>query len=229
MVGRAAKYSVFRCALGVYLLFHLVCLVPLASKVPSDARMLGESSENTLNAFFPNILCFWDLPAVAVALLLAGAGVSLLFALGVRDRLVGLILLYLGGVLFTTNPPISNSSMPFIGWILLAHAFVPRRCSKSGSGWAAYGVWSQSQPAYCLCTGSTPATTESRKSATGSSGNRSMHVRPCLRTSAPVSIAPDTSRRARVRYGVLLEPNEPDLRIARGRGRSDRTIRSAQS
>ena len=126
------QYSVFRFALGVYLLFHFACLVPLTSKMSSSAGVLGEASESPLHFFFPNRLFFWDSPAVVVALLLAGAGLSMLFALGVRDRLAGLILLVLGFCLFATNPPISNSSMPFIGWILLAHAFVPRR---------PYGSW----------------------------------------------------------------------------------------
>jgi predicted DCC family thiol-disulfide oxidoreductase YuxK len=114
------------------MLIHLACLVPLASEMSSGAIVFGEASESTLHSFFPNTLFFWDSPAVVVALLLASAGLSVLFALGVRDRLVGLILLFLGICLFTTNPPISNSSMPFIGWILLAHAFVPRR---------PYGSW----------------------------------------------------------------------------------------
>jgi predicted DCC family thiol-disulfide oxidoreductase YuxK len=126
------QYSVFRFALGFYLLVHLACLVPLAFEMSSDASVLGEASESALHPFFPNLLLFWDSPTGVVALLLAGTGLSVLFALGIRDRLVALILLYLGICLFTTSPPISNSSMPLIGWILLAHAFIPSR---------PYGSW----------------------------------------------------------------------------------------
>jgi predicted DCC family thiol-disulfide oxidoreductase YuxK len=67
-----------------------------------------------------------------VALLLAGSGLSALFALGVRDRFAGLALLGLGTGLAAMSPPTSNASMPLIGLILLAHAFVPRR---------PYGSW----------------------------------------------------------------------------------------
>lgn len=126
------QYSVFRFTLGVYLLVHLACLVPLATEMPSDAGALGKASESILHPFFPNLLLLWDSPAGIVTLLLASVGLSALFALGVRDRVVALALLYLGICLFTTGPPISNSSMPFIAWILLAHAFVPRR---------PYGSW----------------------------------------------------------------------------------------
>jgi predicted DCC family thiol-disulfide oxidoreductase YuxK len=98
----------------------------------SDASVLGEASESALHPFFPNLLLFWDSPTGVVALLLAGTGLSGLFALGVRDRLGALILLYLGICLSATSSPISNSSMPLIGWILLAHAFIPSR---------PYGSW----------------------------------------------------------------------------------------
>ncbi len=126
------QYSVFRFALGAYLLVHLACLFPVASEMSSNAGALGKVSESALHPFFPNLLLFWDSPIGIVALLLAATGLSVPFALGVRDRFVALILLYLGLCLSTTSPPISNSSMPFIGWILLAHAFVPRR---------PYGSW----------------------------------------------------------------------------------------
>lgn len=126
------QYSVFRFALGVYLLVHLACLVPLAAEMPFDASALGKASEGALQRFFPNLLLFWDSPTGVVALLLAAAGLSVLFALGVRDRLAALVLLYLGICLFTAGIPISISSMPFIGWILLAHALVPRQ---------PYGSW----------------------------------------------------------------------------------------
>jgi predicted DCC family thiol-disulfide oxidoreductase YuxK len=126
------QYSVFRFALGVYMLIHLACLAALVSEMPSDAGALGKASESALHPFFPNLLLFWDSPTGSVALLFAAAGLSVLFALGVRDRLVALVLLYLGICLFTASTPISNSSMPFIGWILLAHVFVPRR---------PYGSW----------------------------------------------------------------------------------------
>jgi predicted DCC family thiol-disulfide oxidoreductase YuxK len=101
------QYSVFRFALGSYLLIQFACLVSSASEISTHTTWI-------------------------VALLLAGAGLSALFALGIRDRFAGLALLCLGIGLLATSPPISNPSMPFIALILFAHTFVPRR---------PYGSW----------------------------------------------------------------------------------------
>jgi predicted DCC family thiol-disulfide oxidoreductase YuxK len=65
-------------------------------------------------------------------MLLAGVGLSALFALGICDRFAGLALLALGAGLFAVNPQISNASTPFIAPILFAHTFVPPR---------PYGSW----------------------------------------------------------------------------------------
>lgn len=121
------QYSVFRCALGCYLLIHFLHLIPWGAEVFSNSGMLAKASASPLYPLFPNILFFLDSPAVVISLLLAGAGLSALFALGVRDRIAALMLWYLWACLFTRNPLISNPGLPFIGWILLAHAFVPTR------------------------------------------------------------------------------------------------------
>ena len=101
------QYSVFRFALGSYLLIHFACLVSAASEISTHSTGI-------------------------VALLLAGIGLSALFALGIRDRLAGLTLLCVSIGAFAVSPSISNPSMPFIASILLAHSFVPRR---------PYGSW----------------------------------------------------------------------------------------
>jgi predicted DCC family thiol-disulfide oxidoreductase YuxK len=126
------QYSVFRCVLGGYLLIHFLHLVPWGAEVFSNAGMLAEASASPLYPIFPNVLFVWDSPTVVISLLLAGAGLAAAFALGVRDRIAALMLWYLWACLFTRNPLISNPGLPFIGWILLAHAFVPTR---------PYGSW----------------------------------------------------------------------------------------
>jgi len=126
------QYSVFRFALGVYLLVQFACFVPVASAVIAGIGALCGYSDNVLHQYFPSILRFWDTPTVVIAMLLAGAGSSALFALGLRDRFASLIVLYLGTCLFAMNPLISNASTPFLGWILLAHVFLPSR---------PYGSW----------------------------------------------------------------------------------------
>jgi predicted DCC family thiol-disulfide oxidoreductase YuxK len=66
------------------------------------------------------------------ALLLLGAGLSVLFGLGLYDRAAAVLLWYVWACLFGRNPLILNPSMPFVGWMLLAHACLPP---------APYGSW----------------------------------------------------------------------------------------
>ncbi len=126
------QYSVFRCVMGSYLLIHFLHLIPWGAEVFSNAGMLADASASPLYPLFPNVLFLWDSPTAVVTLLAAGAGLAVAFALGVHDRTAALILWYLWACLFTRNPLISNPGLPFIGWILLAHAFVPTR---------PYGSW----------------------------------------------------------------------------------------
>ena len=126
------QYSVFRIVLGSYLLIHFLHLVPWGAEVFSNAGMLAQASASPLYPLFPNILFLWDSPTVAIGLLLAGAGLAAAFASGVRDRIAAVVLWYLWACLFTRNPLISNPGLPFIGWILLAHALIPIR---------PYGSW----------------------------------------------------------------------------------------
>ncbi len=126
------QYSLFRCALGSYLLIHFLRLVPWGAEVFSNAGMLADASASPLYPIFPDVLFVWDSPAVVSVVLLAGAGFAAAFALGVRDRIAALALWYLWACLFNRNPLISNPGLPFVGWILIAHAFVPAR---------PYGSW----------------------------------------------------------------------------------------
>jgi len=126
------QYSAARFTLGIYLLVHFGCLVASAFEMPFDGDVLGNASESALYPYFPNLLLFLGSSTGSIALLLVATGLSALFALGVRDRLVGLALLYLVACFSEAGSPISNAGMPFIAWILLAHTFIPRR---------PYGSW----------------------------------------------------------------------------------------
>ena len=121
------QYSVFRCVLGGNLLIHFLHLTPWGAEVFSNAGMLADASASPLYPLFPNVLFLWDSPAVVITLLVAGAGLAAAFALGVRDRIATLVLWYLWACLFTRNPLISNPGLPFIGWLLIAHALIPSR------------------------------------------------------------------------------------------------------
>src|SRR5262249_33464003 len=66
----------------------------------------------------------------------AAAALSVLFAVGRYDRPAAVVLWYVWACLFGRNPLIANPGLPFVGWLLLAHACLP--AAPYGS-WAARG------------------------------------------------------------------------------------------
>ncbi len=64
-------------------------------------------------------------------------------ATGWWDRAAALLVWYVWACLFSRNPLISNPSLPFVGWLLLAHTLLPParpmargpRGGDPGGGW----------------------------------------------------------------------------------------------
>jgi predicted DCC family thiol-disulfide oxidoreductase YuxK len=125
------QYSVFRVLFGAYLFVHFAHLVPWGREMFSSEGVLPGSASPLLH-LFPNLLALSDSPWVVRALLLAGVGLAVVFALGFHDRVASVLLWYVWACLFGRNPLISNPGLPYVGWMLLAHACVPR---------APYGSW----------------------------------------------------------------------------------------
>jgi hypothetical protein len=119
------QYSVFRTVFGTYLFCHFVHLVPWGAELFSNRGVLPDGRASPVLLLFPNVLALVDTPAAVTGLLVAGAGLSVLFAVGLYDRVAALALWYLWACLFGRNPLISNPSIPFVGWMLLAHVFLP--------------------------------------------------------------------------------------------------------
>jgi predicted DCC family thiol-disulfide oxidoreductase YuxK len=126
------QYSLYRFLLGLYLFVHFVRLIPWGREVFSSAGVLPNGSISPLLHLFPNILAVWDSPAVITSLLVLGSVLAVVFASGWHDRAAALALWYVWACLFVRNPLIANPSLPFIGWLLLAHAVLPS---------APYGSW----------------------------------------------------------------------------------------
>lgn len=77
---------------------------------------------------FPNILALCDKPWFVTGLLLFATAASVAFLLGWRDRAAAVAIWYVLACLFGRNPLILNPAMPYLGWLLLAHAAdLPRR------------------------------------------------------------------------------------------------------
>jgi predicted DCC family thiol-disulfide oxidoreductase YuxK len=120
------QYSLFRAILGLYLAAHFANLVPWGAELFSSAGMIPDASASPLARLFPNVLGWFDHPWLVTALLLAGTAGSLLLAAGWRDRWAAVGVWYVWACLLGRNPLILNPGIPYVGWILLAHACLPR-------------------------------------------------------------------------------------------------------
>lgn len=126
------QYSLFRVAFGLYLAIHFTHLIPWGAELFSNAGALSESTLSPLARLFPNYLVLFDTPWQVSTLLGAAAAAALLFAVGLLDRAAAIFLWYVGACLLGRNPLIANPGIPVVGWLLLAHALLPR---------APYGSW----------------------------------------------------------------------------------------
>jgi predicted DCC family thiol-disulfide oxidoreductase YuxK len=126
------QYSVFRVIFAMYLGVHFLQLLPWGAEVFSNQGVLPRASASPLFYLFPNVLALSDSPGVVTALLAAGAVLSVFFGIGLYDRAAALGLWYIWACLFGRDPLIANPSIPFVGWLLVAHAFLPP---------APYGSW----------------------------------------------------------------------------------------
>lgn len=131
-----AQYSVFRAALGAYLAVHFAQLLPYGTEIFSDQGMLPDPGASPLAHAFPNLLAWWDTPLAVGALLSLAVALSLLLALGCADRAAALGLWYIGACLLGRNPLIANPALPYVGWLLIAHALLP---SAPFGSWRARG------------------------------------------------------------------------------------------
>jgi predicted DCC family thiol-disulfide oxidoreductase YuxK len=119
------QYSVFRCLLGAYLLVHFARLAPYAAELFSSAGVLPEASLSPLARLFPNVLAFYDPPWLATASCGLGVLASACLAAGLRGRASALVLAYVWACFLGRNPLIANPSIPYVGWMLVAHALLP--------------------------------------------------------------------------------------------------------
>lgn len=138
------QYSAFRVLFGAYLFVHFAHLLPWGAELFSSAGMLPDASLSPLAALFPNVLALIDAPWVVALLLASAAAAALLFAAGIHDKWAALWMWYVLACVFGRNPLIANPALPYVGWMLLAHLFVPaapygslaaRGRADPGGGW----------------------------------------------------------------------------------------------
>jgi|HubBroStandDraft_2_1064218.scaffolds.fasta_scaffold28507_1 predicted DCC family thiol-disulfide oxidoreductase YuxK len=119
------QYSLYRAIFGGYLFVHFWSLVAWGPELFSSVGLVPNPWASPLARLFPNVLTLWDSPDFVRCLLLVATGSALLLAMGVWDRTAAVSLWYLNACFVGRNPLIANPALPFIGWLLLAHAFLP--------------------------------------------------------------------------------------------------------
>ncbi len=119
------QYSLYRVILGLYLLVHFLHLLPWAGEMFSSAGMLPVAADVPTMHAFPNLFWLHDGPWFTQAVLIVASGLCVLFMAGKYDRTAAILLWYIWACLLGRNPLILNPGIPYIGWLLLAHAFLP--------------------------------------------------------------------------------------------------------
>lgn len=119
------QYSVFRMLFGIYLFVHFAYLAAWAPELFSNSGMLPDANLSPLTKAFPNILAFFDAPWFVTLLALISAVAALFFAVGYADRMAAMFMWFVLACFLGRNPLILNPAMPYTGWMLLAHVFLP--------------------------------------------------------------------------------------------------------
>ena len=118
------QYALFRMLFGVYLCAHFVALMPWTTELFSSAGLLP-TAELSPAFSVPNLLWLSDSPVMLHGLLLSAAAAAVLFASGQYHRCAAVWMWLVLMALLARNPLIANPGMPYVGWMLLAHLFVP--------------------------------------------------------------------------------------------------------
>jgi hypothetical protein len=126
------QYSLVRVIFGLYLLVHFIHLAPWSAELFSNQGILADGRASPLLHLFPNVLALCDHPAFVTGLVITAAALSVAFAAGFHDRPAAVLLWYIWACLHGRMPLIANPALPYVGWLLLAHAFLPA---------APYGSW----------------------------------------------------------------------------------------
>jgi hypothetical protein len=118
-------YGRFRLLAGLYLAVHFAHLAPWAAEIFSSRGVLPDARSSPLLHLFPNVLALLDSPAFVATFVACAAAAASLFAVGVADRACALFMFYVLACLYGRNPLIANPSLPYVGWLMLAHAAQP--------------------------------------------------------------------------------------------------------
>ena len=120
------QYSFYRILFGIYLTVHFLHLLPWASEIFSAQGMIPLISSSPTINYFPNIFLVSDCAIFVEFMVVLSAISSVLFTLGYKDKIAAIFIWFMLACLFSRNPLIANPSLPYTGWLLLAHCFIPK-------------------------------------------------------------------------------------------------------
>jgi hypothetical protein len=123
---RSKQFALFRVVFGAYLFVHFSLLIPHAEEIFGRQGVLPDPSWNATAGLFPNPLHFVDTGLRLQGVLVALALLSAVLASGIGRPLAALLLWLGWACLFHRNNLISNPSLAYVGWLLLACALIPR-------------------------------------------------------------------------------------------------------
>jgi len=120
-----AQYSLFRMVFGASLAVHFAQRLPWGRELASNAGVPADGSTSPFLHLFPNVLAVADSPVVVTTLLIVAVLAAVCFAVGLHDRLAAVAMWCVLACTFGRNPLVANPVLPFVGWLLVAHACLP--------------------------------------------------------------------------------------------------------
>ena len=122
----ARQFSIFRIALGAYLLVHFVHLLPYAGELFGNSGILGDPGLNLLPQILPNPLWWSHAPAwLPTVIVSAGAVAATGILLGTWRRVCCAAAWLVWAWLFGRNNLIANPGLPYVGLLLLLGTVIP--------------------------------------------------------------------------------------------------------
>jgi len=126
-------FKYFRIIFAIYLTVHFITLFPYAEELFGNDMPYDYTLSPTYN-IFPNILNYIN-ATIFIGFLI---WMSLLFTLDRYYQIFAIILWYGWASLLSRNILIYNPGLPYVGWILLACALIPKNRIPNKIKWLAW-------------------------------------------------------------------------------------------
>lgn len=133
-------------------MIHFIFLIPYAAEIWSSVGLIPDPSVNLTFGVFPNILHYITSATAVTVYVGALALLSIAFLIGFQRPIISVLLWYGWASLFDRNNLINNPGIPYVGWLLLCCAVIPKGepwsigGSKNETKWEMpkilfYGAW----------------------------------------------------------------------------------------